>query len=275
MSGFYVHTGGGLVTKPRYVKTGSGLKAIDPGGPPGALPLLAELDQVADWSSALATAPGSVIENVTKDGEAAIRLYQPGDGERTELTGYMGAGNDMSEGGVPSHGFEAFYTWEFLIPATSGLYDEDVTVTQWHGDNNAGYTGGLVIYNAVRPPEKLWLRVKGGVQTDPSGSHRYTYESDRGVHAIPDSDMLTSAFSRDVWNLVEYHVHWTDQADGFARLRFNGGPWIGPTAYATASNLSEDQMFRLGWYPGSDPIDSNLEMFVRRTQVYGQAVSYP
>lgn len=237
---------------------------------PTDLPLLAELDTTGDWNSVLDTAPGSVIENVTKDGEAAIRLWQPDDGERTELQVHQ-----EDDGGVPSHGYETFYTWEFQIPSPTTLYAGDVTICQWHGDNQAGYTGGLVIY-ATRGPEKLWLRVKGGVQTSAAGSHRYTWESDRGDHAIDDADMLTAAFSRDVWNLVEYHVHWTDQGDGFARLRFNGGSWIGPLVYATSSNIADTQMFRVGWYPGSDPVPaSGLEMFVRRTKVYGRAVPYP
>jgi hypothetical protein len=229
---------------------------------PFGLPLIKRLNKTSDWDSVLTEAPGS---SITNQPDGSIRIWQPDDGERTELQVHKPA-----DGGVPSHGYEAFYTWEFKISPSTQLYSGHNTISQFHGNNNAGYTGGMVVAED-RPPEKLRLRVKGGEQLSTSGSHRYEYESDRGDYAVPDAQLTTTAFQRGVWNKVEYHVLWTDKWNGFAKMRFNGGPWFGVDNVPTASDIADVQMFRVGWYPGSDNVPSGgLEMFVRNVAVYGK-----
>lgn len=233
---------------------------------PAGMRLVKKLARTEDWNSVLDTAPGSVIENVTKDGRPAIRLYQPREGERTEVQVHR-----PEDGGLESNeGIEAYYFWWLFITGQSRLYDDPATICQFHGNNNAGYTGGIVI-GEPRPPEELVLRVKGGTQTSAAGSHRYTYESDRGDHAVPQAQMTTEPFKRDVWNLLEYKVKWTVAPTGYALLRLNGSEWVGiEDNYATASNIADVQMTRVGWYPGTGtPIAApGLEMFVSDFSVY-------
>jgi len=242
-----------------YVRFGA---TTTPGDTHFGLPLIKKLYRTSDWNQLLKQAPGS---SITDQPDGSIRLFQPGGGERTELTVYR-----PEDGGVPSHGYEAFYTWEFMIPPSTRLYNGHNTISQFHGNNQAGYTGGMVI-DEDRPPERLILRVKGGTELNKQGSHRYEFESDRGAYAVPESQMASTPFQRGVWNKIEYHVLWTTQWNGYAYMRFNGGPWFGVKNVPTSSNVADVQMFRVGWYPGGDPVPpGGLEMFVRNTAVYGK-----
>jgi hypothetical protein len=261
-----------FAVNPVYVRKASSWKSIeDAGDPPPPtddfpnLPLIAELFTVDDWNSVLDIAPGSMI---TDESGGRIHFYQPGDGERTEVQVHQ----DPS-GGVNSHGFEAIYVWDFLIPASLDWHDPNHNIiNQMHGNNNAGYTGGIRV---LTDTEEIEVAIKGGIQTDSSGSHRYEFEYDQGANALPEGATIFGQLERDTRHTIHYHAHWTDKWDGFIRVQLDDNPIVEIYDVPTSSNIADTQMFRLGFYPGSDSVPGPLNMDVWDTTVYGQAVPYP
>lgn len=225
------------------------------------LPLVATLDRVSKWSAADISAPGA---SITDQPDGSIRLYQPSNGERCELTAYR-----PQDGAMLSRGSEALYAWEVMIPTLGPLTTfAGSIVCQQHGNNQAGYTGGI---DLVTASNRLLLRVKGGRQISTGGSHRYEYESDRGAHAAAPGALEFGTLVRGQWHRIEAHYRWSDEWDGFARARLDGGPWAGVENVPTASEVSSLQMTRVGWYPRDGEVrPGGIEMFVRNFRVYGR-----
>jgi hypothetical protein len=230
--------------------------------PPTDLPLVAMLDTVAKWSSVLNEAPNSTITNVSRDGQPALRLYQPGDGERTELQFVDKRIGD---------GVEALYRWECLVPGYVKLPDlnDDNIINQQHGNYNAGFTGGLSIR---LPSNKIAVRVKGGQQLSTSGSHRYEYESDgkNGKPPVPEGADEFGVFTRDVWHRIDYRVKWSTEWNGYVYCTMDGGPPASIKNVPTFSKVSDAMMTRVGWYPTNGDTNGPLEMFVRKFQVFAK-----
>lgn len=226
------------------------------------LPLLHTLDTKAKWDAEgaiLIEAPGSSITDVTKDGRKAIRIFQGQAGERVETQLYDERIGD---------GVEALYTWGLWLPSSLRWpkTNDDNTVNQMHGNNQAGYTGGISIRH---PSEKIAVRVKGGEELSKAGSHRYEYESDgKGDSpAVADGADEFGVFQRDRWNEIHYHVRWSSEWDGFVRCSLNGGPLCVIEDVPTFSKVADVMMTRTGFYPGG-AINGPLEMFVADFKVY-------
>jgi len=184
--------------------------------------------------------------------------------------------------GMP--GATVYYEWEMYVPAYVEFpqdSDNRSTVNQFHGNQNAGYTGGFGI---ERGTDMLSIRVEGGYRKD---SNNYEFEREWNVGVIP----------RNQWFKIGYHVKWdmrymgltagsTNQnPTGFAIAYLNGVKGIDPAfsngqntniatmgdQYTGGLGISSAQatsvMFRVGWYPQRvGPTD--LEMRIRNVKVY-------
>lgn len=222
--------------------------------PEPAWKLIHALNRVSDWDGVLDRAPGSTITNVTRDGQPAIRFYQPRTGERCELQLFDEALTPQTE---------ARYSWEFLIPGYVKLGPDNNLISQQHGSEGAGFTGGIVIRE---PSQKIAVRVKGGERLSASGSQRYEYESNGkgpGSVVVPDE---FGTVQRDRWHRVDYWAKWSTEWDGFVRCRLDDGPVLAIEGVPTASKIAEVQMFRLGWYT-NDELATPLELFVRDVKI--------
>jgi polysaccharide lyase-like protein len=220
---------------------------------PGDLPLLKALNRKEDWNADVTAGPGRITN---EGGTNTIRYFQPSDGERTELQVHR-----PEDGGVPAHGYEAFYDAEIMLPSGPILHPWGWnTCWQIHGNNNAGYTGGLSISTGS---EILHWRIKGGRQLSTSGSHEYDYDSDH----VPMQKMI-----RGQWHRVRWHALWTDKTVGFCRVQMDNGPITERKSIPTASNIADVQMFRHGWYPHVHEVDERgpLDLYTRNTKVYGK-----
>lgn len=231
----------------------------DRGAPPppgGAWRTVYAPSTVSMWDTTLAVASGS---SITNQADGSIRFYQPNAGERTELQIHK-----PEHGALASTGSEGIYEWEVKIPAAVAWYTgDDHTICQQHGNNNAGYTGGLV----VRAGEVIAVRVKGGTELTTTGAHRYEYESDRGPYAVPDGADEFGVLTRGVWHRVRYHARWRTDWTGFVRMQLDDGPITEIRNVPTASKTASVQMFRLGFYPGGAAQTTALEMFVRNVSI--------
>jgi len=217
------------------------------------LPLLKALNRKEDWNAVLEEGPGRITN---EGGTNTIRYFQPSDGERTELQVHR-----PEDGGVPAHGYEAFYDAEIMLPNGPILHPWGWnTCWQIHGNNAAGYTGGLSIQTGS---EILHWRIKGGRQLSTTGSHEYDYDSDH----VPMQKMI-----RGQWHRVRWHALWTDKTVGFCRVQMDNGPITERKSIPTASNIADVQMFRHGWYPHTGDVDERgpLDLYTRNTKIYGK-----
>jgi hypothetical protein len=219
------------------------------------LPLLKTFSKVEDWSAKLIE--GTSSGKITNEPDGTIRFYAgSGPVERVELqmTGAVGA--------IPS---ERIYDWSLYVPSSVALSNNDWyhTLAQFHGNNQAGYTGGVGVTPQGKDPkgegvERLMLRILGGKVTDPSGNRSYEYEKD--IPLVP--------FKRNTWHHVRYHVRWSKVKDGFAKLWIDGQQLVDISAIPTASDWASGQMIRCGWYPQSDT--TNYDMKIKDYKVYGK-----
>lgn len=203
------------------------------------------LATVAAWDAKLIESyTGSITD--TSNG---IRFQVAGPaskpGGRVELQSHR-----PEHGGAPIPSEQA-YEWEFLIPGhvqlSSGRSDDNNTICQIHGNNNAKYTGGI----SVRPNGEVVLRNSGGRYLGPGN----TYEFMRAI--------TFGTFQRDRWHKVRIEADWQQTKTGYIRARLDNGQWFGVENAATASEIADSQMFRLGFYPADVPGASGLEMLAR------------
>lgn len=235
-------------------------KAPDPDPPPydphQGMGLYRSLDTVSDWDSNVTAAPGATVTNVVKDGQQAIRFYKPNGGERNELQVYDERLNPHSE---------ALYEWEVFVPNNIVLDDDDFTICQQHGNNQAGYTGGIKISTEPNG-EEACVSVKGGKRLSASGSQRYEYElNGKGDGAVQGPDRF-GQIKRDTWHKVSYHCLWRTDWTGFVRCQLDNGPVLEVKDVPTASEVADVQMFRLGWYSSGYP--KPLDMYVRKASIW-------
>jgi len=201
------------------------------------------LDTVAKWAAnggVLTEAPGSTITAETEGGLPFIRLSQPKAGERCELQVFRRE--------LTPHSLVR-YSWWFRIPEGTLLpkRGDDNTICQQHGNNNAGYTGGITIRE---PTNRIAVRVKGGEQLSSAGSHRYEYESDRGIHAVPEGSDEFGTVTYGEWHQIVYEAKWSTEWDGYVRCSLDGGPVTEIANVPTMSEIADVVMGRVGWYPG-------------------------
>lgn len=218
------------------------------------LPLIKAFPKVENWNSRLIE--GTTTGRITNESDGSIRFYA-GNGpiERVEVqaTGSVGL--------IPS---ERIYDWSLYVPKSVVLSNNDWyhTLAQTHGNNQAGYTGGVGVTPAGKDPkgegkERLMLRLAGGKVTNPAGNRSYEYEND--IPLIP--------FTRDSWINVRYHVRWSKLKDGFAKFYVNGQQLVNISNIPTASEWASGQMIRCGWYPQTQ---ATYDMKIKNYKVYGR-----
>lgn len=239
--------------------------------PPTGLTLQWAPSDTSDWTTLIESAPGSSITDVTKDGAPAIRIYEAGpnsnSGDRVELHSL-----DLSEGGVDASS-EAYYEWEFNISAATDVNNTNPdsqyanTINQFHGNENAGYTGG---WRITTDSNLITVAVEGGLRVS---SNNYEFE-----------DYLTvGEITRDTWHKAGYHVQWnmdyqSESPTGFARAylddvlcdQFENVPTMGDKRVSgriAGTGPTTAVMFRLGWYVQSVGA-AGAEMWVRNVKVY-------
>jgi hypothetical protein len=216
--------------------------------------------------------------DVQADFNVLLNEYDPTtDAQCTDETGYIkfnintgatptgGTGRGRLElqstgakGLVP--GDEGIYTWDFRIPSAVVLPTNSpsdyTTINQFHGNKQAGYTGGMRIHKG---DDALQMQVEGGVRLD---ANNYEYEADLDLGTL----------TRDTWTTIHYHVKWdttavADSPTGFAVAYIDNVkvdelydiPTMGPEA--------DHVMWRLGWYPESIP-SPGLELDVRNVELW-------
>lgn len=228
-----------------------------------------------DWDVTLIeNAPGGSITNGTYGGSAgAIRFNMP-----TYTPSSIEDRVEMQKAGWNPDG-EFYFQWDFYIPSgvTIDPRDSDgyVTINQFHGNENAGYTGGF----GITEDEEIHVRVEGGRRLN---SNNYEFER----------QWVVGSFERDTWHTIGYHVKWcmdylSESPDGFAIAYLDGVmgtdpaftngdneniPTMGdkldqPERIGTGDGPTTAVMYRIGWYPQYVGA-GGLEMFCRNVKVY-------
>lgn len=229
---------------------------IDTGIPPTEWSLIRDLGTVNQWDGVLDTAPGSSITNVSD----YIYIYQPNQGERCELQV-----NDarLSEGAICRYTWDLYVTSDTEIDPTGSGTD---TVSQQHGNNQAGYGGGLTMRAS---DDELILRVKGGTRLSSSGSQRYEYESDGngggadglGIGtAEPASNVECGTITRDTWHTIQVEAKWEKDWTGYVYVTVDGGDPVGVEDVPTFCSPSDRQLFRVGWYSSGGPVPKKMRV---------------
>lgn len=220
--------------------------------PPSGMSLLWSGTEISDWSATLIEdAPGASITEV--DDYILFDMPTPSSasGDRVEL---------QKTGIFDPDGGEYYYTWEFYIDSSVAIPAADadgyVTINQFHGNENAGYSGGFGIHE----DGELHVRIEGGYRMD---SNDYEYEVELNV----------GDFEFDTWHTIGYHVKWdmsyagiaegsTNESptgfaiaylDGVEGARVEGVPTMGDKRTGpgriAGTGPTDNVMFRVGWYP--------------------------
>lgn len=224
--------------------------------PPTEWTQIRDLSTYNQWDGILDSAPGSSITNVSD----YIYIYQPNQGERCELQVNDGA---LSEGAI------CRYTWDLYITSdtvldTSGSGQD--TISQQHGNNQAGYGGGLTVRAS---DNELILRVKGGTRLSASGSQRYEYESDGnggGADGLgigteePAANVECGTITRDTWHTIQVEALWSKEWTGYVYVTLNGGDPVGVEDVPTFCSPSDRQLFRVGWYSSGGPVPKKMRV---------------
>lgn len=277
-------TASGWIAPPNHVRSGGQwieYTADDQPPPTGDLPpagmtLQWQGDIVSDWDATLIeNAPNASITNQAGYIQFDMPTPSSASGDRVEL---QTAGRPIPIPGVP--GDEGYYEWEFYITplATPFPGDSDgyITINQFHGNENAGYTGGFGITEDM----EIHCRVEGGYRLN---SNEYEYEQ----------QLVVGDFNWNTWHKIGYHVRWdmryaglTNDAGnvdqnptGFAiaylddveGARVENVPTMGDrrtdSGRVAGTGPTTTVMFRVGWYPQTVP-SGGLLMRVRNTKVY-------
>lgn len=194
-----------------------------------------------DWNARLIERfPGATI---TDPEPGVTRFWIPGpadmDGGRCEVQAH-------GSNALDSQGGEGTYEGEFWIPGgieLSQQHSKDFnTISQFHGDNNPGYTGGLAV---VYGTERLVLRIMDD-----------------------EHDLDLGKIERDAWNHVRMDVKWSSSS-GYQSASLNGAAEVGKTGVRTSAPVSDKQMFRVGLYPRSVE-RTGMDLRWRNVRVYAR-----
>lgn len=229
---------------------------IDTSIPPTAWTEIRDLSTYQGWDGILDTAPGSSITNVSD----YIYIYQPNQGERCELQVNDGA---LGEGAICRYTWDVYITSDTVLDTSGSGQD---TISQQHGNNQAGYGGGLTVRAS---DNELILRVKGGTRLSASGSQRYEYESDGngggadglGIGtAEPASNVECGTITRDTWHTIQVEAKWEKDWTGYVYVTLNGGDPVGVEDVPTFCSPSDRQLFRVGWYSSGGPVPKKMRV---------------
>jgi hypothetical protein len=227
-----------------------------------------QMNSVQDWDAVLIEgAPGASITNKVGYVEYNMPTPSSASGDRVETQSHQLTHGGMAPG---TPGDTCYYEWEFYIPSSVvfSAADNDGynTINQFHGNQNAGYTGGFGI---MRTTDQIRVRVEGGLRLDSNN-----YQDER--------EIVVGTASRNTWHKIGYHVRWdmrtrAQNPTGFARPYLDGvlSPAVAAdpsiaTNIPTMGNApggTDAVMFRCGWYPQIVPA-SGLNMRVRNVKVY-------
>lgn len=214
-----------------------------------------DLSRIANWKNRLVSAPGASITEGPFEGRHAIRIQKPNPGQRCELH-HMD--DRLCEGAVLR------YSWWIWVPDVVNLTtDEDWTIMQQHGDNQAGYGGG---YKIAHPGNRVIVSIKGGERLSAKGAQRYEYElNGKGEGRVEGPDEFGS-IQRDRWHFLSYEVKWSSEWDGYVRCQLDDNPPLVHENVPNFSKISDSEMFRLGWYSGSGDHGA-LDMYVANAKI--------
>lgn len=229
---------------------------IDTSIPPTAWTQIRDLGTYQQWDGILDSAPGSSITNVSD----YIYIYQPNQGERCELQVNDAA---LGEGAILRYTWDVYITSDTVLDTSGSGQD---TISQQHGNNQAGYGGGLTVRAS---DNELILRVKGGTRLSASGSQRYEYESDGngggadglGIGtAEPASNVECGTITRDTWHTIQVEALWSKTWTGYVYVTLNGGDPVGVEDVPTFCSPSDRQLFRVGWYSSGGPVPKKMRV---------------
>lgn len=234
---------------------------IDTAIPPTAWTQIRDLSSYHDWDGILATAPGSSITDVSD----YIYVNQPNQGERCEMQVNDGR---LAEGAICRYTWDVYITSDTVIDSSGSGTD---TICQQHGNNQAGYGGGLTVRAS---DNELILRVKGGTRLSASGSQRYEYESDGngggadglGIGtAEPAANVECGTITRDTYHTIQVEALWAKDWTGYVYVTLDGGDPVGVEDVPTFCSPSDRQLFRCGWYSSGGPVPKKMR--VRNGQI--------
>jgi hypothetical protein len=223
---------------------------------PSNFKLIKKATKVSDWDAVLIEQYKGTITDTPK----GMRYWVPGPahlpGGRVETQLQKSIADQ-----IPSNGGEAIYQWKFMIPSSVVLPPEDedgfFTMSQQHGNNQAGYTGGT----GITLSNEFLQRVSGGKRLNPN-TNEYEYRKDFPIDKI----------ARDRFYTYTFHVRWDESQldqnpkgffvaylDGVKKAEAYNIPTMGPQA--------DNVMMRVGWYPKwVGP--SGLDMYVQDYEVW-------
>ena len=215
-----------------------------------------DLSSYEQWDGVLDSAPGSSITDVSD----YIYIYQPNQGERCELQVNDGR---LIEGAICRYTWDVYITSDTVLDSSGSGQD---TICQQHGNNQAGYGGGLTIRES---DDELILRVKGGTRLSESGAQRYEYESDGngggadglGIGtAEPAENVECGTITRDTWHTIQVEALWSKEWTGYVYVTLNDGDPVGVEDVPTFCSPSDRQLFRVGWYSSGGPVPKKMRV---------------